>query len=335
MWPKLTQVFKLGGQWGNSTVRLIDGNDAVATLKRVETILESAMTALRSHQDLLSETQYKAFTIKHRRLLLKVLEVQQDIRQRENRAILSATPTDRHSYDTEVAQLCGEVEIYHRDVVSASRRGQEEEDMRFNQRYGIDPNSQQIQQAANFNTTVYSIVTSPGDSSSGTPVYNARTLAIIQPPPPSLDAVSETSTLVDRESLVAIAHIPERPLEGEGSAQDPVYRRIFILEDPFSKKNVVMVDPNLCSLDKDSESFNGVPLLPPLLRMFLTPMITENTLLEMGRAGEALLRANGPDNLTGCEVIRKSEEGQEYEEWLNSFYMKFMRWSMGLPEGMM
>jgi hypothetical protein len=67
MWSDLVQVFDFGGQWGKATVRLVEGNDAAVTLKKVEGLLEDSMKILQSHERLLTDTQYNTFSIKHRR----------------------------------------------------------------------------------------------------------------------------------------------------------------------------------------------------------------------------------------------------------------------------
>ncbi|CUA70914.1 hypothetical protein RSOLAG22IIIB_09181 [Rhizoctonia solani] len=258
VWSNLTRVFDFGGQWGSATIRLVEGDDASFTLRRVESMLEDSMKVLQSHEQILSSRQFSTFTIKHRRLLLKVVELKMEMESQGSRDAL----VDPSAYNSDVVQLHGQTEIFQRDVITASRRAQLDEEGRLFAA-GQEPGSP--------DTTWYSIIT-PQESSS------------------DLDTASNSSTLVDREPLVAVAHVRERnsSIAGPNSPENEAYRRILIMES--NEKRMVMIDPNPCYLKKDADPMN------------------ESTLLEMSRAGETFLRATHPDNLKDYEVVGKSEE---------------------------
>ncbi|CAE6453727.1 unnamed protein product [Rhizoctonia solani] len=281
VWSNLARVFDFGGQWGSATVRLVEGDDASFTIKKVESMLEDSMKVLQSHEKLLNSRQYSTFTIKHRRLLLKVVELKMDMQTQQSRNAFSAVPADRQTYNSDLVQLHGQTEIFQRDVISASRRAQLEEEERFfaaAQEAEMSPNA-----------TWYSIIT-PRESATM-----------------DSDAVSDTSTLVDREPLLAVAHVRERTSSvGSDSLEGEAYRRILIMES--NEKRMVMIDPNPCYVNKDADLMN------------------ESTLLEMSRAGENLLRGTEPDNLKGYEVVGKAEE----PSWIDSLIDTMARLGAGV-----
>jgi hypothetical protein len=67
VWSKIAQVFSFGSQWGDNTIRVVEGNDASLMLKKVEGILEDSMRVLASHERLLSEGEFDTFSIKYRK----------------------------------------------------------------------------------------------------------------------------------------------------------------------------------------------------------------------------------------------------------------------------
>ena len=66
VWSKITQVFSFGSQWGNNAVRLLEGDNAQAVIKRVEGILEDSMRILESHERVMPSGEFNIFSIKHR-----------------------------------------------------------------------------------------------------------------------------------------------------------------------------------------------------------------------------------------------------------------------------
>ncbi|CAE6461021.1 unnamed protein product [Rhizoctonia solani] len=237
LWSGLGRVFDFGGQWGSATVRLVEGSDASLTLKKVESMLEDSMTVLKSHERLMNSRQYTSFSIKHRRLLLKVVEVKRGMQDQKTRNAFSAASADRLAYHSEVAQLQGQTEIFHRDVITASRRAQIDEENRFLAA------AEEAERSPD--STWYSIITPQRSSSSDT----------------ESGTISDDSTFADREPFVAVAHVRERSSSGDSldSLDDDSYRRILIMEN--KEKRMIMIDPNPCRLDKEADPMNESTLV--------------------------------------------------------------------------
>ncbi|KAH7332914.1 hypothetical protein B0J17DRAFT_721693 [Rhizoctonia solani] len=275
MWSKLTQIFS--SQWGKDTVRLVEGDEASDMIKRAEAILEDSMRVLASHERVLSEGEFNIFSIKHRQLVLKVVEVKQQAHEQQTRSILTASPAGRDSdrIDRNVFRVFRQTQIYHQDLLTASRRAQIEEEERFFQ--SLDEESTQSGSSDPM-TTWYSVISSKSPTES--------------------DSSSDSTTLVNREPYLAVAHVRAKKPEAadpEGSSDDESYRQILILES--KDKTMIMINPNRCYLNEDYNPLN------------------ESSLLEMSRAGEALLQATDPNNLQGYEVVRNA---QDETSWVDS-----------------
>lgn len=298
MWSKIAQVFSFGDQWGRDAVRLVEGNNASEMLKRVEEILEDSMRLLSSHERVMAEREFTTFSIKHRHLVLKVVEVKHQVNEQKSRSAFSASPAGIQPFrlDQEVIQLSRQAQIYHSDLLTASRRAQIAEEERFLGRYSIHPHEDSLQTELPDPTTWYSVVS-----------YKSSTDSL---------SVSETgsdaATLVNREPYLALVHV--RPAEAgssEGSTDDS-YRQILITES--SDKTVIMINPNRCHPNKEPDPLN------------------ESTLLEMSRASEALLRATDPGSLQGYEV----DNTQQHEtSWVDSFVHTLSRLGVGIGADMM
>ncbi|CCO33792.1 hypothetical protein BN14_07878 [Rhizoctonia solani AG-1 IB] len=137
VWSKIVQVFSFGTQWEDDTVRLVDGDNALAMVKRVEGILGDSIRVLESHERLMSSREFNTFSIKHRHLVLKVVEVKQEVRRGQEQNVVTGTPVGRGSdrIARDVALLQRQAEIYHRDLLTASRRAQDHEDQAFMKRH--------------------------------------------------------------------------------------------------------------------------------------------------------------------------------------------------------
>ncbi|CCO36999.1 hypothetical protein BN14_11149 [Rhizoctonia solani AG-1 IB] len=245
-------------QWGENTIRLVEGDNALAMVKRVEGILEDSMRVLESHERVMSSREFKTFSIKHRNLLLKVVEVKQEVRRGQEQSLVSGAPAERESdrIVRDVARLQHQAEIYQQDVLTASRRAQVYEEETFMKRHLVD--ASQATGSSDPLTTWYSVVTQKPSAASEEPD-------------------SDNETLVDRQPYMAVAHIrPENPKADSDEPTDESYRQILILES--KDKTVIMINPNRCYVNDDENTLN------------------EDSLLEMSRAGEALLQATDPNN---------------------------------------
>ncbi|ELU45143.1 hypothetical protein AG1IA_00827 [Rhizoctonia solani AG-1 IA] len=137
VWSKITRVFSFGTQWGDNAVRLIEGDNALATVKRVQGILEDSMKVLESHEKVMSSGEFNTFSIKHRHLVLRVVEIKHEVQQHQQQSIISANTAGR-GYDRiarDVIRLQDQVEVYHRDVMTASHRAQFHEEESFIKRH--------------------------------------------------------------------------------------------------------------------------------------------------------------------------------------------------------
>ncbi|QRW15588.1 hypothetical protein RhiXN_03589 [Rhizoctonia solani] len=311
VWSKIAQVFSFGSQWGDNTIRVVEGNDASAMLKRVEGILEDSMRVLSSHERVLSQGEFDTFSIKYRNLTLKVVEVKQEVHGEQTRGIFSASPAGRQPFrlDQQVALLYRQARIYQRDVLTASRRAQAMEEAVFNEIHGVDtqPGSSEIIEARITlnHAPVADFILLPGVRIGGNLVLNSLA---------SSTTGSETSTLVDRQPYLAIAHVrPGRSgsTDSTESADSDTYREILILES--EEKTIVMINPNRRHLNKDFDPLD------------------ESSIQEMSRAGEALLRVTDPHNLQGYEVIGAQQE----TSWVDSFVNTLSRLGVGIGADMM
>ncbi|KAF8668563.1 hypothetical protein RHS04_08945 [Rhizoctonia solani] len=263
VWSKITRVFSLGSQWGDNAVRLVEGDNALAMVKRVEGILEDSMRVLESHEKVMSSGEFNTFSIKHRHLVLKVVEIKHEVQEHQQQSIISASPAGR-GYDRiarDVVRLQNQAEVYHQDVMTASHRAQLREEESFIKRH----------------------------------------------------LESSTAEAIDREPYLAVAHV--RPTKSELDDSDPKdewYRQILILES--KEKTMVMINPNRCYLTEESD------------------LLAESSLLEMSRAGEALLQATDPDHIQGYEVIKTP---QRETSLVDSFINTLARLGVGMGADMM
>ncbi|KAF8697283.1 hypothetical protein RHS03_07777, partial [Rhizoctonia solani] len=137
VWSKIIQVFSFGTQWGENTIRLVEGDNALEMVKRVEGILEDSMRVLESHERLMSSGEFNTFSIKHRHLVLKVVEVKHQVHRHQEQGVRSGAPAERGSdrIGRDVALLQRQAEIYHQDLLTASRRAQDYEEEAFMKRH--------------------------------------------------------------------------------------------------------------------------------------------------------------------------------------------------------
>ncbi|KAJ1300187.1 hypothetical protein OPQ81_011937 [Rhizoctonia solani] len=304
VWSKIAQVFSFGSQWGDNTVRLVEGTDAAAMLKRVEGILEDSLRVLLSHERVLTQGELNSFSVKHRNLLLKVIEVKQEVYDEKSQATPPADLAEREPFrlDQEISRLYQEARIYRRDVIRASRRAQANVETTFEDlsstenKLGLS-GAPEVPDPA---TTWYSVIA-------------PSTRSLID----SLDvseAGSDTSTLVGREPFLAVARVrPQRSCSSdlEGSADSETYREVLILES--NEKTVILFNPSRRYLDRGLDPSD------------------EASLLEMSRAGEALLQATNPQKLQGYEVIASQHE----TSWVDSFVSTLSRLGVGIGADMM
>ncbi|QRW15613.1 hypothetical protein RhiXN_03614 [Rhizoctonia solani] len=288
VWSKITRVFSLGSQWGDNAVRLVEGDNALAMVKRVEGILEDSMRVLESHEKVMSSGEFNTFSIKHRHLVLKVVEIKHEVQEHQQQSIISASPEGR-GYDRiarDVVRLQKQAEVYHRDVMTASHRAQLREEESFVKRH---------------------LESSTAEASLGTVLSQ---LCFQTPLPYSHPALQPH---VDREPYLAVAHV--RPTKSElddSDLKDEWYRQILILES--KEKTMVMINPNRCYLTEESD------------------LLAESSLLEMSRAGEALLQATDPDHIQGYEVIKTP---QRETSLVDSFINTLARLGVGMGADMM
>ncbi|KAF8668013.1 hypothetical protein RhiXN_03601 [Rhizoctonia solani] len=323
VWSTIAQVFSFGSQWESNTIRLVQGNDASAMLKKVEGILEDSMRLLASHERILAQGEFNSFSVKHRNLLLKVIEIKQDLRDDRARGLLSANTTGHRPFrvDQQLSLLYKQAQIYQRDVITASRRAQAMEESAIGE---VDSSGQ-----------LGSSETSEGPGQLGTqwsshPQDRQKVHASVSlpsttlthsifyvGPPDSLTSSttgSETSTLVDLQPYLAIAHVRPSQSDPSGStkpADDDSYREIILLES--EEKTIIMINPNRRHLSKELDPSD------------------ETSLLEMSRAGEALLRTTDPHKLQGYEVIGAQQE----TSWVDSFVNTLSRLGVGIGADMM
>ncbi|KAJ1299848.1 hypothetical protein OPQ81_003295 [Rhizoctonia solani] len=292
IWSK---VFSFGSQWGDDTIRLVEGDDALAMIRRVEGILKDSIQVLESHERVLSSEEFNIFSIKHRHLVLKVLEVKQEINLQQKQSIFSAAPAGRGSdrIARDVVRLHNQAEMYHQDVLTASRRAQIEEEERFLAR--IQQDSLKSEGSADRITTLYSLISSKSST---------ETLS-------QSESGSDSATLVGRHPYLAVAHFRPESSKTEGSTDEDLVREIYILEAPGG--TVVMYNPNPCPVNEESNPLN------------------ESSVLEMSRAARALLRAGDSKNLQGYEVISNTEDETS---WIDSFISSLTRLGVGIGADM-
>ncbi|KAJ1302309.1 hypothetical protein OPQ81_001126 [Rhizoctonia solani] len=281
---------------GDETIRLVEGDDALAMIQRVEGILKDSMRVLESHERVLSSEEFNIYSIKHRHLVLKVFEVKQEIYLQQKQSIFSAAPAGRGSdrIARDVVRLQNQAEIYHQDVLTASRQAQIVEEERFLAR--IQQDSLQPEDSADRITTLYSFIS---------PKNSTDTLS-------QAESVSDSATLVGRQPYLAVAHVHPESLGTEGSTDKDSVREIYILEAPGS--TIVMYNPNPCPVNEESNPLN------------------ESSVLEMSRAARALLRATDSNNLQGYEVISNTKDETS---WIDSFISSLTRLGVGIGADMM
>ncbi|KAG8757587.1 hypothetical protein FRC11_004444, partial [Ceratobasidium sp. 423] len=165
MWSKIAQIF-VNDQWGKNAIRLVEGDEAMAMIRRAEGILEDSMRVLASHERVLGGNEFKNFSIKHRQLVLKVVQVKREAQEQRTQNAFSASPAGRDSdrVNRNVFRTFRQTQIYHQDLITASRRAQIEEEERF---YNLHQEGcSQAESSSHHTTTLYSVVTSNSSTDS-------------------------------------------------------------------------------------------------------------------------------------------------------------------------
>ncbi|KAF8748793.1 hypothetical protein RHS01_10540 [Rhizoctonia solani] len=307
VWSKIAQVFSFGSQWEDNAIRLVQGNDASVMLKRVEGILEDSMRLLASHERLLAQGEFNSFSVKHRNLLLRVIEIKHDLRDDQARGLLSANTAGHRTFriDQQVVKLSSyySADPFFLHSKTASRRAQVMEESVIGEvdssgQLGSSETSEVLSYRARGNLVL-----------SSRPIHK-----IVKRLSDFIHTGSETSTLVDLQPYLAIAHVRPSQSDPSGSAKpadDDSYREIILLES--EEKTIIMINPNRRHLSKELDPSD------------------ETSLLEMSRAGEALLRTTDPHKLQGYEVIGAQQE----TSWVDSFVNTLSRLGVGIGADMM
>ncbi|KAF8675681.1 hypothetical protein RHS04_06631 [Rhizoctonia solani] len=170
VWSKIIQVFSFGTQWGENTIRLVEGDNALEMVKRVEGILEDSMRVLESHERLMSSGEFNTFSIKHRHLVLKVVEVKHQVHRHQEQGVRSGAPAERGSdrIGRDVALLQRQAEIYHQDLLTASRRAQDYEEEAFMKRHL--EGTLQTTEGSDPVTTLYSVISRKSPTGTSLPM---------------------------------------------------------------------------------------------------------------------------------------------------------------------
>ncbi|KAF8760097.1 hypothetical protein RHS01_02255 [Rhizoctonia solani] len=301
VWSKIIQVFSFGTQWGENTIRLVEGDNALEMVKRVEGILEDSMRVLESHERLMSSGEFNTFSIKHRHLVLKLLKSSIKYTVIKNKA--SALVLLLRGGPIVLAVMSPFSSDRQRSITRTfCRRAQDYEEEAFMKRH-LEGTLQ---------------TTEPKVANWYIAPYATRKWLILYKPSLSFlflasQHASDDDTSVDREPYLAVAHVrPTRPeTMGSDEPVDESYRQILILES--KDKTVIMINPNRCYPNDQADSLN------------------EESLLEMSRAGEVLLQATDPNHIQGYEVVGRQSEAS----WVDSFIDSLSRLGVGIGANMM
>ncbi|KAG8700547.1 hypothetical protein FRC11_012843, partial [Ceratobasidium sp. 423] len=99
-----------------------DGREAKALLQTVDGLLTQSSKLLNSLP--LPIRQFETFEYKHTELSLMVIEVQDDVREREQKRVFFETVEEKEMFQSTIRKLLQQCETYYNDVVSASRQVQ-------------------------------------------------------------------------------------------------------------------------------------------------------------------------------------------------------------------
>ncbi|CCO34528.1 hypothetical protein BN14_08630 [Rhizoctonia solani AG-1 IB] len=211
----------------------------------------------------MSSREFNTFSIEHRNLLLKVVEVKQEVRRGQEQSLVSGAPAERGSdrVARDVVRLQHQAEIYQQDVLAST-------DLRRRDLHEATPGRRFTDNGVIWPTDY--VVFRHNTEAFNRCVCNESNPVFI-----TKDNINMLA--VDRQPYMAVAHIrPESPEAGDSDEPtDESYRQILILES--KDKTVIMINPNRCYVNDDENTLN------------------EDSLLEMSRAGEALLQATDPN----------------------------------------
>ncbi|CUA70915.1 hypothetical protein RSOLAG22IIIB_09182 [Rhizoctonia solani] len=295
-------------------------------VKRIEGILEDSMRVFEGHERVMASGG-SAFSVLNTAsklpLALKVVEVKQEIHLQQHQDTSFSTAEGRGSdrIVRDVVRLQNHAEIFHQDLLTANRRAQLNEKDRFLGRhkeeyqtpevdYHYTPNRYLTSSQLADPTTWYSVVSSK----------------------PSTESLATSDTailevflfLADEHRYMAVAYISSVKPGSETPEGDDSVRQILILES--NNKTVIVFDPNRHALNDTPNVLNGfgAPTVVTLGR--------KNSLLEMSRAGEALLRITDPKNLQGYKVV---DNPPHETSWVDSFVHGLARLGVGVGADMM
>ncbi|KAF8595938.1 hypothetical protein BDV93DRAFT_563843 [Ceratobasidium sp. AG-I] len=318
-----TTFFDFGARYGYSTYRLVEGKSAKEMLDRVDEILKDAQQVLENHKQLLPEGQYPSLKVKHRRLHLNLMEEKKDYRATEdkiirNSRILSKVYGKRETHHDRVAGLLVQAEIYHTNVLSASRHAQdtmddEGQDEDFPDLKPSPParadfsrcSEEDQKDASEYCTTWLSVLKPPSRACSSSDLESGQSEPFSEPEASRSTSESNSNMDVqDRNFIAAVTHIPQLPTRSPepGSDKDMVsgqtgYRRMILLEG--MGKRVVIIDPNFHALDERD------------------PYTSESSLRALSRAGENLMKNSEAKGLEGDQA--NTLEGPSLSTMIETF----------------
>ncbi|KAG8683743.1 hypothetical protein FRC11_013131, partial [Ceratobasidium sp. 423] len=110
--------------FSNSMGRSSDGREAKELLETVDDLLTQSGKLLNSISRRLSTKQFETLEHKYTELSMMIIEVQDDVREREQKHVFFETVEEKEIFQSDIRKLLQQCETYRNDVVSASHRVQ-------------------------------------------------------------------------------------------------------------------------------------------------------------------------------------------------------------------
>ncbi|CAE6349653.1 unnamed protein product [Rhizoctonia solani] len=106
------------------TGRSNDGREAKELLETVDDLLSQSNKLLNSISRRIPSGQLETFEFKYTELNLMVVDVKDDLKEREQKRIFFESEEEKEAFQSDIRKLLQQCEVYRNDVVTASRRVQ-------------------------------------------------------------------------------------------------------------------------------------------------------------------------------------------------------------------
>ncbi|CUA67660.1 hypothetical protein RSOLAG22IIIB_07507 [Rhizoctonia solani] len=255
LWRSIVQKLDWSGKPKDQAVE-VEGAKALEVLQQVDTLLDESLKMLVSAKPALSNREINMFEDKHSELYLAVVAVKSEVRDKKDQDDFFSSPEEKTEFYTEVQKLLRQCQTYHRDVLTASQRARLNKSRLNISDIATSASSTEQTLKSSSNLSWVTVALSAGSSAEGEGEGEG------EGPGEMIRHLAETSGEYDSglPYLANIVHIPKSALATEEELlsmlpDDNHFYRVVMYGN--KRKRVVLMDPNLYSIDKEDSDDDG------------------------------------------------------------------------------